>query len=183
MKSEVKIGNITKQLGNNLPRLKKANQNDLVNWWMDVRTNILNADLYDWYFMGSILNGKFNSKDTDVTIICKDSNNEDLVILKSILTDACQIGFNHNIIIDVRQSTGKLHEAGDFLPDSVIQHWKKVTKTWEDGHVKIIGDRVSQSNVESVEELIDGLYKINYDDSIKFKSMGYVKIDDYLNTL
>lgn len=179
MKIEIKIGNITKEIGPGIGRIIKPNTQIISKWWEELKVNLPSYVDYEWYLVGNILNKDFKTKDVDVVIV--DKNNSSLDKLKNTLETACRLGFSNSIIIDISMRANNSIGKPDDVKSTFhrIQHWKKITKTKSDGTIKVLNDRDTQENVYEVQELIDGLYKVSYNEC-PWNSFEYEKVEDFL---
>ncbi|MDC0008847.1 hypothetical protein OAE73_00640 [bacterium] len=179
MKIEIKIGDITKEIGPGVGKIVRPNTQIISKWWEELKVNLPSYIDYEWYLVGNILNKDSKTKDVDVIIV--DKNNGSLDKLKNTLEAACSLGFSNSIIIDISMRADNLIGKPEDVksPFHRIQHWKKATKTWSDGTVKVLNDRDTQEDVYDVQELIDGLYKISYNEC-PWKSFAHEKVEDFL---
>lgn len=182
MKIEIKIGNITKEVGHGVGRIVRPNAQTISKWWEDLKVNLPSHVDYEWYIVGNILDKDYRipiSQGFGVIIV--DKNNGSLDKLKNTLETACSLGFSNSMIIDISMRGDNKIGVPDDINDKFhkIQHWKKITKTRSDGTVKVLKNRDTQEDVYDVQELIDGLYKVSYNEC-PLKSFAYEKVEDFL---
>ena len=168
-----KRGNVFTKTGWDLP------SKTIFNIWLKKFSNLFGINNYNVYLTGAFcqnyfLNENLETYDIDVIIVPQKDTVINYVELKNILDEGSKIGFELNLLIDIRcypsgyEHGGKWEKIEEFNLIT-ITNYKKITKispeeNWEE---TLLG---------TITELIPGLYQVINDPKHnwkKFKSKNY----------